>query len=285
MYTTLVSFSCLECTLSTEAILTQQQQTIDFVVKILKSFAVVNSIFLMGSHAKGDPSPFSDIDVGFVFSNSERPFKEEIFLQISQISPALCTLWLFDRQGLFLFENGVRLDVDFLTEQNIESWNLSQAKILYDPRDSLYQNINMIANTTASRPAWRDEEGDLIEWFFWMFRQTYCYIRRAEIESERHFNKLYEAQRSMMLIRDKLIEMKIYLNGSWDYLNTIDQKFAQQLGDTFTNFQPDKMKKSTKKLFEIFERVAKVYCRAINAEFPSAKSDTMKQLFEIFDSV
>lgn len=260
-----------------------QRETIDKVVELLKSYEGVELIFIIGSHAKGGESSFSDIDIGFVFSDPERPQREEIFDKVTNLYPSLCALWLFDKQGLFLYENGIRLDLDFLTQQDLEDWDLSKTKIVYDPQNKYQNRQTKEKLSVVSKPRWRDEDGDMIDWFFWMFRQAYCYIRRGGANERRSFNKLYSAQTSLSSIREKLLEMKVYLNGKWDYMSVIDKDFADKMGLTFSDFNPDNMTKATRTLFSLFEATAKAYCKKVNKDFPEEKVSAMRKLFDKFD--
>lgn len=263
-----------------------QHITIDKVVDLLKSYEGIEVIFIMGSHARGEESSFSDIDIGFVFSNPKRPKREEIFNKVTNLYPSLCSLWLYDKQGLFLYDNGIRLDLDFLTPKDLSEWDLTKVKLVHDPKNKYKSQTQKQVSKTkpAPKPKWRDEDGDMIDWFFWMFRQTYCYIRRGETNEKRYFNKLYSAHTSLNSIREKLIEMKVYLNGDWDYMSKIDKDFADKMGSSFSDFNPNNIAKATQTLFDLFEKTAKAYCKNTNRNFPEKKVVAMQRLFDEFDN-
>jgi len=263
-----------------------QRETIKKVVDLSKSFDGIEAIFIMGSHAKDEESSFSDIDIGLVFSDPERQQREEIFNKVADLYPSLCVLWLYDKNGLFLYQNGVRLDLDFLTQKDLKDWGLSKVKIVYDPHNKYRDRVKKTDNkhSSAPKPKWRDEDGSIVDWFFWMFRQAYCYIRRGETNEKRSFNKFYSAQTSLSSIREKLLEMKIYINGKHDYMTVIDKDFAKQIALTFTDLNPNSMTKATKKLFELFVITAKQYCEKTNKEFPENKVLVMHKLFDEFDN-
>lgn len=264
-----------------------QKETIEKVVSLLKSYPEIEAVFLSGSHSRHEESPFSDIDIACIFEDKSRPRREEIYKKVSELYPAFSHLWLYNKNGLFLYENGVRLDLDFLNEDTIEDINFSKTRILYDPKGKYSSKIKNSTNKVKSmpKPQWRDEEGDMVDWFFWMFRQAYCYIRRAETNSERSFNKLYSSQSSLKSIRDRLVDMKLYMNGRWDYMNNIDKKFADELSASFSDSTPKNLKESTRKLLNIFERVGNEYCQKEGKIFPHEKILKMKSLFDKFDSV
>lgn len=264
-----------------------QHETIERVIDLLRSYQEVEAIFIMGSHAKGEESSFSDIDIGFVFSDPERPKREEIFNKVSNLYPSLCSLWLYDKQGLFLYNNGVRLDLDFLIPKDVDDWgDLSNVKFAYDPKGKYQAKTKEPVNETspAPIPKWRDEDGDMIDWFFWMFRQTYCYVKRGETNERRSFDKLYSAQTSLSSIRAKLLEMKIFLNGKREYMSILDPNFASKMSDSFSNFDPNNMAKATRELFDLFELIAKAYCEKVDKDFPADKVASMRNLFDDFDN-
>src|SRR3989344_7584943 len=150
-----------------------QRETIKKVVDLSKSFDGIEAIFIMGSHAKDEESSFSDIDIGLVFSDPERQQREEIFNKVADLYPSLCALWLYDKNGLFLYQNGVRLDLDFLTQTDLEDWDLSNVKIIYDPQNKYHEITHSVTKpVSAPKPKWRNEDGDIIDWFYWMFRQA-----------------------------------------------------------------------------------------------------------------
>jgi predicted nucleotidyltransferase len=265
-----------------------QWKTISNVQNILKSFDQVIGIFLMGSHTKNEEGAFSDIDLGVVFKDVNRPGKEKVFNKIAEIHPLLCKLCLYDKNALYLYENGVRLDLDFLTIDDIKKWDLSKAKILYDPTELLKKKKSEDKKKPpklASKPKWREEDGELVDWFFWMFRQVYCWTKRAEENKERSFDKLNSAQTSLHTIREKLIEMKVFNHGKWDYLINIDSDYAEKMMSTFTNLNPTNMLKTTRDLFDLFVNTLIDYCKKTGSELPTHKVDVMNNLFDEYDSI
>lgn len=262
-----------------------QHQTIDMLVGLLSTYPEVECAFLMGSHAKGEASAYSDIDVAVVFTEKTRPKRQEIFEGIAVLHPVLSWLWLFDQQGLFLYENGVRLDVDFLMREELETWNLAGTKIIYGSSTWYQQKAQHDSNITepVEKPKWTDDNGDMIDWFFWMFRQVYCWTLRGESNFERRFEKLNSALASLQTTRDKLLDMVVYLNGVWDYLNNIDKKLADELASTYSDMDTNNIKDSTRRLFEVFVVVGKRYCERVGKTFPAEKVITMRNLFDEFD--
>ena len=263
-----------------------QHKTINSITNLLESYKDVELIFITGSHSKSEESSFSDIDISFVFSDSSRPQKKEIFNKVTRLYPSLCALWLYDKNGLFLYQNGVRLDLDFLTQTDLEDWDLSNVKIIYDPQNKYHEITHSVTKpVSAPKPKWRNEDGDIIDWFYWMFRQAYCYIKRGKTNKRRSFNKLYNGQTSLNSIREKLLEMKVYLYGKWDYMNEIDSNYESKISLTFSDFNPDNMALATRKLFDLFEVTAAEYCEKEGRAFPKEKVIAMRKLFDDFDNV
>lgn len=79
--------------------------------------------------------------------------------------------------------------------------------------------------------------------------------------------------------------MKVYLIGKWEYMNEIDKEFADKMGSTFSDFNPDNMSKATRVLFDLFEDTAKQYCDKAGKQFPEEKAVAMRRLFDEFDQV
>jgi len=60
---------------------------------------------------------------------------------------------------------------------------------LYDPKGFIGEHLADNPVEKSPRPSWNDKEGDLAEWFIWMFRQVYCWSRRAEQRTDKAFDK------------------------------------------------------------------------------------------------
>lgn len=253
----------------------------------MNKFESVEGIFLVGSHAVDQNTAFSDVDLCLLFETDEREELQQIHDAISKLLPTMSTLFLFDKEGLYLFENGVRLDVSFIKPSEFADWTLKKCKILKDRSGVISEKVAETKDkvASASKPKWNPSEGEFIDWFFWMFRQIYCWTKQAEQNPEKRFNKLYSSLSSLQSVRDKLLEMRIYINGSWDYLNNIDPELAGKLQGTFTSMDSKEILKATRDLLEIYVEVGREYCKKTSSEFPEEKFEKMRELFNLFDAL
>ena len=83
-----------------------QNEIIEAVLNLLDKYNSIDGVFLVGSHAVDQNTAFSDIDLCILFKTDERNDLKEIHDNIGIIEPTLSTLYLFNKEGLFLFENG-----------------------------------------------------------------------------------------------------------------------------------------------------------------------------------
>lgn len=264
-----------------------QQQIIELTLKSLNEFKSIEGVFLVGSHAINQNTLFSDVDLCILFKSDEREGLKQIHQLISNLLPTLSTLYLFDKEGLYLFENGVRLDVSYIKPSDFKDWKLNKCKILQDDSGVIAKQVEATKNTVepAPQPIWNPAEGEFIDWFFWMFRQIYCWTKQSELNPEKRFDKLYSSQSSLASVRDKLLKMRLYVNGSRDYLNNIDKDLAHRLSGTFVEMNSKSILNATRELFDIYVYVGRDYCKKINTKFPEDKVIKMKELFNLFDSI
>jgi len=86
---------------------------VEEVLRILRHDDRVLGIVAIGSYARGEHDAFSDLDIGCYLRGEERTGRQELYDQVGAVAPLLCRLWIYDVNALYLFENGVRLDLDF----------------------------------------------------------------------------------------------------------------------------------------------------------------------------
>ena len=98
-----------------------QQEIIRQVMTILKNDEHVLGCVFAGSLARGEQDAFSDLDLACFLRDEERTGREEIFDQVGRIAPTLWQLYIYDVHALYLFENGVRLDLDFCKPSNLSN--------------------------------------------------------------------------------------------------------------------------------------------------------------------
>lgn len=264
-----------------------QEQTIEEVSKILLKYDSVAAFSLGGSHAIGDNTAFSDIDFTVIFKTDERENVKEIFDEIATSKPTLSTLYLlFGDECLILFDNGVRLDIRMVKPSEYANGLVKKVKILYDPQGIIKNRFEASAEIEheANKPKWNEAEGVYIDWYFWMFRQTYCYALQSELKPEKSFDKLYAAQTSLASIRKGLLDMLYFVNGKRDYVNNIDAQIAQKVAMSFVPFNVTETLSATRQLIELYTDVAKRYAEKEEVEFPEGKITKLLALLNEFDN-
>ncbi len=98
-----------------------QQIVIDKACEVAKQYTDVVGIYLSGSHALNDNTPYSDVDLEILFDSDTRDSRKKIHEDLISIFPTLSNLYLYDKDGLFLYENGVRLDVAYIKPTDFQS--------------------------------------------------------------------------------------------------------------------------------------------------------------------
>lgn len=205
-----------------------QQEILDQVLTILKSSEHVLGCIFAGSYARGEHDAFSDLDM-----------------------------------ACYLFENGVRLDLDFCKPSEITNPSevYTDTIIAYDPDGTLPQYLPK-ANThpLAEHPMWF-EPGDpaMTDWFFWMFRQVVCWAKRGAQNDYRSYDKLTNAISSLAEIRTRLVEMRLWRLDIKDYLTRADADLALRIAKTYPHFQPGEIIQCAKLLLAEYEYVCPAY--------------------------
>ena len=264
-----------------------QQKIIDHVLTILKNDRHVLGCVLAGSYARGENDAFSDLDIACYLRDEERTGRKELYDRVGEIAPTLWQLWIYDVHALYLFENGVRLDLDFCKPSDLSNPSEVYTDILieYDPDGILHRSLPG-ANTPqpAEHPKWF-EPGDpaMINWFFWMFRQVVCWAKRGAQGDYRSYDKLANAISSLADIRTRLVEMRLWTLGSKDYLRRADPGLALRIVKTYPHFQTDEIITCAKLLLAEYEYICKAYCQKSKAIYPARKVKIMHQLIEEFE--
>lgn len=272
--------------MSHEELKNRQTEILNKTLEILKNSEKVLGIILTGSYARGEEDGFSDIDMACFLSNEERTGREELFDQIEKIFPVLSKLYVYDKNALVLFENGVRLDLDFNKPSEISKEDKNKAKILFDPQGILEKDLgSAFASQDTLSIVWNDNEGSLVDWFFWMFRQAYCWAKRGQQEDKRSFDKLNNSICTLSSIRSKLIEMRLWTVGKKGYLKEVDPEFATRLVATYPIFDAYEILKANRFLLEEYKRVLPEYCQKVNISYSTEKVKKMEQLLAEFDQL
>jgi hypothetical protein len=270
-------------------LITAQDDMFDSALNILTSSDHVLGIAAIGSYARGEQDEFSDIDLLCYLRDDERTGWKDLYDQIRAIRPILWHGWLYDQNALFLFDNGARLDVDFCKPSDINKINEipSEKKILFDPHGVL-QEILVIEKTPkpADHPAWF-QAGDpsFVHCFFWMFRQVVCWAKRSQQGKQNSYDKLANAVDSLNQIRTRLIEMRLWTLGEWNFLKLADQGLAERLSKTYPHFEPQEVINCAFLLLAEYEYACPSYCQKAGTMYPAEKVSVLKELLSAFEQI
>ncbi len=266
-----------------------QQTILNQLLLLLKNDSHVLGLVFAGSYARGEHDAFSDLDVACYLRDEGRTGRQELYDQVAEIAPTLWHLWIYDRHALYLFENGVRLDLDFYKPSDISHLSevYADAVIEYDPDGILHKSISKSnIPQPAEHPKWF-EPGDpaMIDWFFWMFRQVVCWAKRGAQGDYRSYDKLTNAIGSLADIRTRLVEMRLWTFGIKDYLSRLDSSCASRVAKTYPHFQADEIIECAKLLLKEYEYICPAYCQKAKAEYPARKVDIMHRLIAEYEQL
>ena len=120
-----------------------QQDILNHVMAILENDPHVLGLVFAGSYARGEHDAFSDLDLACYLRDEERTGRQELFDQVGKIAPTLWQLYIYDVHALYLFENGVRLDLDFCKPSDLANPSevYGTTIIAYDPDGVLRQSL------------------------------------------------------------------------------------------------------------------------------------------------
>ncbi len=264
-----------------------QQQILDQVLSLLTPDPDVLGILATGSYARGEQDAFSDLDLACYLRDEAATGKERLFERVGGIAPTLWQLLIYDVHGLYLFENGVRLDLDLLKPSDLETPTYVYANriILHDPQKKLQQLKEVPFHLQpAEHPKWF-EPGDpaMIDWFFWMFRQGICWAKRGAQCDYRAYEKLSSAVQSLAEIRTRLVEMLLWTVGSKDYLMREDPACAARMAQTYPHLEAGEIIQCAKLLLAEYEYVCPQYCQKTGAAYPARKVEIMYHLIDEYD--
>jgi hypothetical protein len=265
----------------------QQVRLLDEVVMLLRQDEQVLGLALAGSWAHGHPDAFSDIDLLCFLCDEQRSGWQLLYEHVKAVAPLLCDLWVYDVHALYLFENGIRLDLDLRKPSEIEQYDLVQHKILYDPKGRLQQGFFPgKRQRVAAHPAYFSP-GDphLLDWFLWMFRQVYGWTKRGAQGGERAFDKLSSAANSLAEVRNTLMQMRLWTLGVQEYLGRCDPACAGRLSNTFPHLLPEELLLCTKRLLAEYEYIGPAYCKKAGIAYPESKVEILKSLLDVFDAL
>jgi predicted nucleotidyltransferase len=266
-----------------------QSEVLDKTLTILQNDKRVLGIVMAGSYARKQHDAFSDLDMGCYLQDENRTGREDLYDRVAKISPLLCRLWIYDLNALYLFENGVRLDLDFYRPSDIPNASevYTDKEVIYDPDGVLSKLLPKSGSVReAKHPAWF-EPGDpaMIDWFFWMFRQIVCWAKRGAQGDHRSYNKLTNAMNSLAEVRTRLIEMRLWTSGVQDYLSRVDPELARRISKTYPHFNAGEIIESAKLLLDEYAYICPMYCEKTGAKYPAHKVEIMHKLIREFEQL
>jgi predicted nucleotidyltransferase len=266
-----------------------QQEILDQALAFMKGDPYVLGVMLSGSYARRAQDAFSDLDVGCYLRDEERTGRQALFNRIASLAPTLWHLWIYDLHALYLYENGVRLDVDYCKPSQLASPSevYTDAVIVYDPNGTLGRQLQISHDPRpAEHPKWF-EPGDpaMIDWFFWMFRQVVCWAKRGAQGDYRSFDKLTSAIQSLADVRTRLAEMRLWTLGYKDYLLRADPACARRLAQTYPHCEAGEIIQCARRLLAEYELVCPPYCQKSGAAYPARKVEIMYRLIDEFEQL
>jgi hypothetical protein len=238
-----------------------------------------------GSYARGDNDAFSDLDLWCFLRDEARTGREALHLRVCALAPTLSVLYLSDRNGLYLYEDGVRLDLDYLEPSAIAARNPNSTKILLDPDGVLASTLGSAHRPirASHRRGWEPGDPVYVAWFLWMFRQVYAWSKRGAQGGERALAKLFNAADSLHQIRASLTDMRLWtLDHPWN-LAAIDPQMADDLTRTYPRPLPEELCAATRSLLAVYERVCPDYCAKAGAIYPAEKVAALHRLLDELD--
>lgn len=263
----------------------RQEAVLTKVLAILQAEPTVLGVVATGSYARGRHDAFSDLDLDCYLSDEERSARPKLHDAVAAVEPLLCRLWLYDLHALYLYANGVRLDLNYsgpgaLTEL------VAGCRVLYDPSCRLAAAVAAASPEAGpADPYWAGEQGNQQDWLFWMMRQVYCWARRGAQGGPRAYSKLANGVQSLSELRGALVTMRLWTLGESYYLARADAACAARMAETYPHLQADEICAATRALLREYEIIGPEFCRKHGLAFAAAKVAAMWRLFDEFDSL
>jgi predicted nucleotidyltransferase len=263
----------------------RQTEVLDATLDILRASPHVLGVRIYGSRAGGTQTAFSDVDAVAYLRDAKRTGRAELFDRVAAIRFCLCRLWLYGRNALFLYDNGVRLDLDFLTPEDLAKGIPADSRLLYDPDGALARAVKPEALPEPPDPMRWLCASDVADWYFWMFRQVYCWVRNAALNEIKSYDKLAAAQQSLAEIRAGLVEMQLWTIGHRDYVKRVAPEMAGRLARTWTPLVPAEMLRAVRDLVEEYRLVSPAFCAKAGIAWPREKFAALVLMLDEFDAV
>jgi predicted nucleotidyltransferase len=267
-----------------------QEQILRQALDILCGDPRVLAVYALGSYTRGENDAFSDIDLGCILRDEERSGRVELYERVGEISPLLCRMWIYDLNALYLYENGVRLDLDFHPPSRLAevagyaSFNLT---ILHDPDGALAQALQQPHEPFhPEHPKWfKPGEQAYLDWYAWEWRQIACWTLRGAQKGKHAFSKLYHAAKSLADVRAGLTEMRLWTLDRSAYLEDADPECAGRIAGTYPRLEPGEILACTHHLLDEYARICPDYCRKAGLPYPARQVEVTRRLLAEFEAI
>jgi hypothetical protein len=265
----------------------RQEELLRRLLGVLAADPHVLGLAAGGSYVRGANDAFSDLDLHCYLRDEERSGRLETHERVSALAPTLSVLYLYDRQGLYLYEDGVRLDLSYERPSVVPAHGPAGMQILLDPDGVLGRDFGTarVAQARAHPRFWQAGDPGYVTWFLWMFRQIYGWTKRGAQGGERALSKLASAADSIHQVRTSLTEMRLWTLDEPYNLAAADPDFAAHLAGTYPHLVPDELLAATRGLLSAYERVCPDYCVKAGTPYPAAKVSALHRLLDGFDQL
>jgi hypothetical protein len=262
----------------------RQEAILQAALGILTGDQRVLCVIATGSYARGEHDAFSDLDLGCYLRDEPRTGLHALRERVGAIAPLLAHMWLYDVNALYLFENGVRLDLDFYKPSELEKPTHLRAttRILHDPDGSL-AGAPFLVDELGPGQRWFDPQSPIaVDWFFWIFRQIVCWAKRGGQGGPRAFDKLSAAAASLSELRAHLTDMILWTLDEPYYLSQADPEAAQRIARTYPRLEAEDVIDCTLRLLDEYERIAPACYRKAGLPCPAHRLEVLRERLDEF---
>jgi hypothetical protein len=276
-----------------DALRRRQEALLRRLVDLLAAEPPVLGLAAGGSYARGATDGFSDLDLHCYLRDEARTGREGVHARVAALAPTLSVLYLYDREGLYLYRDGVRLDLTYEAPSAVprHHWRRPQGepgrRILLDPEGVLARAREAGTAPTPQHRAhprfWQPGDPAYATWFLWMFRQIYGWTKRGAQGGGRALSKLASAADSVHQVRTSLTELRLWTLDQPYNLASADPDLAVALAGTYPPLEPGELLAATRALLVAYERVCPDYCRKAGIPYPAEEVVALRRVLHEFD--
>jgi hypothetical protein len=196
-------------------------------------------------------------------------------------------LCLFNQNGLYLFDNGVRFDMTYEPRRDIQTNPAAGARILRDPRGALARERG--SRTRTGHPIHPSylEPGDAayVRWFLWMFRQ---FLRLGQASGARVTDAHLASSSTPRLHCSSCVARCTRCaagpSAAWT-ISAWRSEMAPELVQTYGSLNPREVLAATRRLPAIYERVCPAYCHKPGIEYAAYEVAMLSRALTEFDAI